>query len=226
MPLDAKQEGPREGEIWDGIEVENPCSGGIWGQVTGISSPYFGDVSGTRRRCVVLRSASLLPGTGHTCHSVIPKKEPTTNDRAKLWACPCPPSFICSQGDCRADILPPCSQHCILYSSWPWTSPSSLASLASPGSISPLLVFWWPSVPLGTPFPQQSILTHDHWLSYSHMRIMCSCRLSTSECTGLTCARLTQCLLPPSSSIQCRWGRNGRDGATPHRQEIRKYTRV
>lgn len=29
MPLDAKQEGPREGEIWDGIEVENPCSGGI-----------------------------------------------------------------------------------------------------------------------------------------------------------------------------------------------------
>ena len=23
MPLDAKQEGPREGEIWDGIEVED-----------------------------------------------------------------------------------------------------------------------------------------------------------------------------------------------------------
>lgn len=32
MPLDAKQEGPREGEIWDGTEVENPVQGELEGK--------------------------------------------------------------------------------------------------------------------------------------------------------------------------------------------------
>lgn len=76
-----------------GMELKWKISGGIGGQVTGISSPNFGNFSGTRRRCMVLRSASFVPGTGHICHSVIPKKEPTTNNRAQLWALPCPPRW-------------------------------------------------------------------------------------------------------------------------------------
>lgn len=32
MSLDAKQEGPREGEIWDGIEVENPVQWALEGK--------------------------------------------------------------------------------------------------------------------------------------------------------------------------------------------------
>lgn len=139
------------------------CSGGIGGQVTGISSPYFGDFSGTRRY-MVLRSASLVPGTGHTCHSVIPKKEPTTNDRTKLWARPWPPSFICSQGDCRADIPPPCShtvscihlgpeqlhpawlllppqaQSLLFWSSWESLFPQVLPSLNNP--LSHMITGW------------------------------------------------------------------------------------